>query len=66
MVQSECGNWLPANEHHFQDNLGRAKTILEKNQYPSYFYEPIIERTLENIINLDSVQKKNKEQLDDI
>ena len=60
-IHRACSTW-----HHFHESLDRAKNILKINQYPSYFYEPIIFRTLESIINPDSVQQKTKDQLDDI
>ena len=40
-----CSNWK-----NFDENLGKAKRILDNNQYPSAFYEPIIEKTLSRII----------------
>ena len=39
-----CSSW-----HSFHDSLTKAKHILEKNQYPPSFYEPIIRQTLESI-----------------
>ena len=38
--------------------------ILEQNQYPSFFYEPIIKKTLDLIINHESVKTKDKAQID--
>lgn len=35
---------------NFHDSLGKAKCILEKNQYPPTFYDPIIKQTLDSII----------------
>ena len=40
-----CSNWK-----NFGESLGKAKRILDNNQYPSAFYEPIIEKTLSRII----------------
>ena len=40
-----CSNWK-----NFDESLGKAKRILDNNQYPSAFYEPIIEKTLSRII----------------
>ena len=39
-----CSSW-----HNFHDSLTKAKHILERNQYPPSFYEPIIRQTLESI-----------------
>ena len=35
---------------NFHDSLGKAKCILEKNQYPPTFYDPIIKQNLDSII----------------
>ena len=48
-----CSNWK-----NFDESLGKAKRILDNNQYPSAFYEPSIEKTLSRII-------KNKAKNDD-
>ena len=41
-----CSSWSL-----FHESLEAAKTILEKNQYPPDFYEPIIKETLEKLVN---------------
>jgi len=48
-----CSTWK-----HFHASILKAKTILEHNQYPPYFYEPIIHQTLTEII----VPKDSKDQ----
>ena len=35
---------------NFHASLGKAKRILEKNQYPPSFYDPTIKKTLDSII----------------
>ena len=60
-IHRACSTW-----HHFHDSLAKAKHILEINQYPTFFYEPIMYRTLENIINPDSMPKKSENMLDEI
>ena len=40
-----CSTW-----EHFHASLTKAKCILERNQYPPQFYEPIICQALENIV----------------
>ena len=44
-VYNACSNWA-----NFHLSLEKAKTILENNQYPKSFYEPIIHDTLEKIV----------------
>ena len=39
-----------SSSQNFHDSLGKAKCILEKNQYPPSFYDPIIKQTLDSII----------------
>ena len=45
-IHRACSTW-----DNFHQSLEKAKGILEKNQYPPNFYEPIIEATLTKIHN---------------
>ena len=40
-----CSTWT-----HFHESMQKARTILERNQYPPSFYDPIIRQTLKDII----------------
>ena len=40
-----CSSWK-----HFHDSMEKAKRVLEQNQYPPSFYEPIINNSLHRII----------------
>ena len=60
-IHRACSSWK-----HFHESLEKAKKILEQNQYPSSFYEPIIKKTLDLIINPESVKTKDKAQIDEI
>ena len=44
-IHHACSTWK-----HFSDSLEKAKRILELNQYPPEFYEPLIEQALTKII----------------
>lgn len=44
-IHRACSTW-----EYFHSSLQRAKQILERNQYPPAFYEPIIQDTLSSII----------------
>ena len=44
-IHRACSSW-----NLFHESLGKAKRILECNQYPPAFYEPIIKRALDTII----------------
>ena len=44
-IHRACSSWK-----NFHDSLLKAKCILEKNQYPPDFYEPIIEQALNKIV----------------
>ena len=46
-----CSSWK-----NFHESLTKAKHILERNQYPPSFYEPIIRQTLDSILSEDSPQ----------
>ena len=53
-IYRACSSW-----QHFHNSLDKAKKTLEINQYPKYFYEPIIHKTLHNIIEPESISKKS-------
>ena len=40
-----CSTWK-----YFHESIEKAKMILTKNQYPSSFYDPLIEKTITNIV----------------
>ena len=44
-IYRACSCWKS-----FHDSLTRAKQVLERNQYPPDFYEPIIAQTIEKIV----------------
>ena len=60
-IYRACSSW-----QHFHNSLDKAKKTLEINQYPKYFYEPIIHKTLHNIIEPESIYKKSEKVLDEI
>ena len=47
-----CSNWL-----NFHNSLEDAKKILEANQYPPNFYDPIIKDTIESLVTKQKVSK---------
>ena len=51
-IHHACSTWKL-----FHDGLVKAKKILENNQYPKSFYEPIIKKTLTKII--ENEKKEN-------
>ena len=51
-IHRACNTWK-----NFHESLIKAKKILENNQYPPSFYEPIIKRTLDKIINSNPKQQ---------
>ena len=53
-IYRACSNWK-----HFHTSLEKAKRILERNQYPPDFYEPIIKKTLQNIVGEDKPSQTN-------
>ena len=48
-------------EDNFKSSIEKAKTLLQKNQYPPSFYEPIIARTLGKISNPTPEQENEEE-----
>ena len=45
-IYRACSDWT-----RFDTSLQRAKKVLERNQYPPAFYEPIIEQAINNILS---------------
>ena len=50
-----CSSWKL-----FHESIQKAKIILSKNQYPSSFYEPLIEKTITNLVT--NKEKENVEE----
>ncbi len=46
---------------NFKSSIVKAKSLLQKNQYPPSFYEPIIAKTLEKISNPISEEENEEE-----
>ena len=53
-----CSSWK-----YFHESIAKAKMLLKKNQYPETFYEPIIKKTLTNIVmkKEKTVEEEEKE-----
>ena len=45
MIFRACSSWM-----HFHTSLTRAKNILKNNQYPAFFYEPLISARIEKLL----------------
>ena len=55
-----CSFWK-----YFHKSVEKAKTLLTKNQYPEAFYEPIIKKTLTNILTKsDKIEGEQEEKRD--
>ena len=52
LTYSACSSW-----QHFHESLEKAKRVLENNQYPPNFYDPIIKDTLNNILQEPECQQ---------
>ena len=48
-IHRSCSSW-----HNFHNSLEKAKRVLEKNQYPPTFYEPIIRQALHDVLKVPS------------
>ena len=55
-IYRACSNW-----NNFHVSLEKAKRILERNQYPPAFYDPIIKTTLDTIITSETPEKSSTE-----
>ena len=47
-IHRACNTW-----GHFHESMERAKHVLENNQYPPEFYDPIISKALTDILTTD-------------
>ena len=54
-IYRSCSSWKI-----FHLSLDRAKRILENNQYPPQFYEPIIRESLNDILKVKNNNQKNQ------
>ncbi|XP_066911106.1 uncharacterized protein [Clytia hemisphaerica] len=55
-IYQACSSWKS-----FHESLEKAKTILINNQYPRSFYDPIIEKTLNKIIEKPEKEEDDKD-----
>ena len=53
-IYRACSSWAL-----FHDSLEKAKRVLERNQYPPAFYEPLIKQSLENILGVSEVSSES-------
>ena len=60
-IYRACSTWS-----HFDESLKKAKAALEKNQYPPYFYEPIIAKTLSKIIENNNNTETSHEEEEEV
>ena len=58
-IYRACSTWP-----HFHQSLEKAKRILEQNQYPPAFYDPLIRQTLQDI--LGEKEQHQKQQTPDM
>ena len=58
-IYRSCSSWA-----YFHSSLERAKKILNQNQYPETFFEPIINKTLANIITEKEKEEVSEEELE--
>ena len=57
-IHRACSTWP-----HFHQSLEKAKQILEQNQYPPAFYDPLIRQTLQDIL-VEKEQSQEKQTPD--
>ena len=57
-IHRACSTWP-----HFHQSLEKAKRILEQNQYPPAFYDPLIRQTLQDIL-VEKEQSQEKQTPD--
>ena len=58
-IYRACSSWIL-----FHDSLEEAKKVLESNQYPPSFYEPIINKALSKIVSPPEMTDTTEEEKD--
>ena len=56
-IHRACSTW-----EHFHQSLEKAKVILENNQYPPSFYNPIISDAIDKLMGLDDKEMERDNQ----
>ena len=56
-IYRSCSTWK-----NFHESLKKAKQILEKNQYPPLFYDPIIEKTISKLLMTEPEEQKQRKE----
>ena len=54
-VYRACSSW-----ENFHDSVKKVKMILQRNQYPQHFYDPIISKTTEKLVSPKVNQKDHE------
>ena len=55
-VYRACSSW-----ENIHDSVEKVKMILQRNQYPQNFYDPVISNTIEKLV-FPKVNQKNQEE----
>ena len=55
-IHRACSHWK-----YFDESLSKGKSILEQNQYPPQFYDPIIKNTISKILNPQKIVNVSNE-----
>ena len=59
-IYKACSTW-----DHFHASMERAKYVLERNQYPPQFYDPVIKQALDKIVRNDQPNQEGVEETED-
>ena len=58
-IYRACSSWA-----NFHESLEKAKSIMEKNQYPPQMYNPVIDYTIEKLVSATEVVTAQTEHVD--
>ena len=59
-IWRSCSSWT-----HIHNSLSKAKQILEQNQYPPEFYDPIIRNTISKLLKPETSETTDHQQPED-
>ena len=57
-IYNACSSW-----RNFHLSLEKAETLLQANQYPPSFYEPIIKSTIEKLVKPETIVISDDEEV---
>ena len=59
-IYNTCSTWK-----NFHESVTKAKTVLENNQYPPHFYEPLVKQAIDKLIEKEKNDRQETQATDE-